>query len=97
MYLIRTRLSGVWYCTGEGEGEPFPNMPGAYVINGRRIWSWKGANECTQLAQEGLTGGRVAPYTEGVTLSWADTAEVHRMTPEAIASVEAQPEWKAER
>ena len=94
-YLIRTRLAGVFVGAEQApEAKPFPDTPGAYVVkNARRLWSWEGANECIQVARKGVSDGRCSMPSGEMTLFMVDTAEVHPMTEEALATIDALPHW----
>lgn len=94
--IVRTRLSGVWVLAERipiPDDHPFRDMPGVFMITGRRLWSWEGGGELTRVAQDGCPTQRLAPRTE-VLLRWDDVAEVLEMSDTAVASLDPLPEWR---
>lgn len=67
------------------------------LINSRRIWSWKGANTCTDIALYGINSkeSRVCPVLPQITLNSTDVCEIIPMTEEAIRTIEEAKEWRA--
>lgn len=93
-YLIRTRLSGVWVnCEILPPNSALP-LNHHVVMTGRRLWSWAGAAECTQIAKEGPKSGNCGMVCLPTALMVVDIAEVQLMSPAAIAAVDAMPEWR---
>lgn len=57
--ILRSRDSGVW----AGDLDALDATPAGFVArmtDARRIWSWEGANELSELARLGPTGGKIA-------------------------------------
>lgn len=89
-YIIRCDRSGVFY------GEIFKRDEKEVTIrNARQLWRWDGANSLMQLANEGVN----RPYNCRFTVTVAeivvlDAIEILPCTAEAMANIEAVPEWK---
>lgn len=80
--VVRTYSAGVWYGKLAARREKEVDLVGA-----RRIWSWKGANTCSEIALRGVAAGsRVA---EPVEVTLTEAIEVISCTPEAVAALEA--------
>ncbi len=89
--LIRSYAAGVFF--GTLESETF--TPAGKVVtlsNSRRIHYWEGAASLSQVAQEGISRGRVAmpePFKEIV-----NVVETTPLSDSAIFNLENQPIWK---
>lgn len=67
----------------------------AKLKNCRRLWYWDGAASLSQLAMEGVTNPGACKFTVTVpTMTVLQVIEVIPCTPQAIACIEAVPEWK---
>lgn len=90
-WLVRTRNAGVFVdVVWVGEGE----LPGEYVIRGRRLHSWRGgALACGDLARKGPAGGRLEAEGE-LRVYLHDLAERRVMTEAALGKVRALPDWE---
>ena len=90
-YIIRCDRSGVFY------GEIFKRDGMEVTIrNARQLWYWNGANSLMQLANEGVKKPHRCKFTVTVAeLVVMDAIEILPCTAEAIANIEAVPEWKA--
>lgn len=86
--LLRTYAAGVWIGRKAGERNGGSSVT---LADARRIWSWKGAGDCSELSLVGpRDGGKigpvVAPEVHGV-------IEEYVATPECIAAVAAVAPW----
>lgn len=66
------------------------------VLSGvRRLWRWKGATECLQIATEGVKQPGSCRFTMVAdSIKLLDTIEVIPTTAEAEANIKAVPVWK---
>ena len=89
-YIIRCDRAGVFYAEiKERRGGE------ADLVNARRLWYWDGAASLSQLAMEGVTNPGACKFTVTVpTMTVLQVIEVIPCTPQAIACIEAVPEWK---
>lgn len=71
MVVIRGYLSGVWH--GELAGKTASEIT---LKNARRLWSWTGALSVSEIAVNGVTGGKISPPTNVVLLR-SDCVEIH--------------------
>ena len=93
-YIVRTRMSGVWVCAQQARiPDGAPHGQDAMAITGRRLYSWSGAGELTQVAVAGVEEARIGPPAVCVILRWSDIAEVQVMTAEAVACIDQIPVW----
>ena len=86
--ILRSRDSGVW----AGELVSLIATPAGFVAElvARRIWSWKGAAELSDLATNGVVEAKM-PATIGVTVLGA--CEILPLSAKARQSLDAQPVW----
>lgn len=64
--------------------------------NARRIWYWEGAASLSQLAQSGTTKPDKCKFPETVDeVLLTEAIEILSVTPQAKASIESVPVWKA--
>lgn len=90
-YIIRCDRSGVFY----GEIAKREGLE-VTIRNARQLWYWEGANSLMQLANEGVKKPNRCKFTVTVEeLVVLDAIEILHCTEEAIANIEAVPEWKA--
>lgn len=89
--LVRSRGSGVWigtlvsrHATAAGHS--------VTLADARRIWSWFGAAECSQLAATGPTGGKIGIASAPIV---HEVLEEHVASPAAIAAVAQIAPWSA--
>ena len=62
----------------------------------RRLWRWEGACSTFQIAKEGVKNPAGCKFTGSVSsIVVCDVAEILPCTDEAIANIEAVPEWKS--
>lgn len=89
-YIIRCDCSGVFY------GEIFKRDGKEVTIrNARQLWRWDGANSLMQLANEGVNRPHNCRFTVTVAeIVVLDAIEILPCTAEAMANIEAVPEWK---
>lgn len=89
--LIRSYAAGVFF--GTLESEQFTPAGKVVVLsNSRRIHYWEGAASLSQVAQEGISSGRVAmlePLKEVV-----NVIETTPLSEKAIENLENQETWK---
>lgn len=90
--LIRSYASGVHF--GTLVSEQF-TLSGKVVIleDSRRIHQWSGACSCSQIALEGIKGGRVAMSLPEIEV--VNVIETIPMSEAAISNLENQPVWKS--
>ena len=88
--IIRCDRAGVFYAEVESlEGST------ARLKDCRRIWCWNGAASLSQLAMEGVTDPDGCRFTVTVpTMTVLQVIEVIPCTPQAVACIEAVPEWR---
>lgn len=89
-YIIRCDRSGVFYGEiAKREGQEVT------IRNARQLWYWEGANSLMQLANEGVKKQSRCKFTVTVAeLVVLDAIEILPCTAEAIANIEAVPEWR---
>ena len=88
--ILRSRDSGVWIGT-------LDRIQGAdaELTNARRIWSWRGAAELSQLSQQGVNSTH-AETRIGVTVPRVAVlggCEILPASPACVASIKAAAEW----
>lgn len=90
--LIRSYASGVHF--GTLVSEQF-TLSGKVVIleDSRRIHQWSGSCSCSQIALEGIKGGRVAMSLPEIEV--VNVIETIPMSEAAISNLENQPVWKS--
>lgn len=71
MVVIRAHLAGVWHGTLVKKTDKEVTL-----TNAKRIWSWTGALSVSEIAKEGITGGKIGVATD-VTLLRTDCVEIH--------------------
>lgn len=87
-YLIRAHQSGVWLdveILGDGP------LPGMVQIRGRRAHAWRGAIDCSDLAQQGPGAGSRITREVVTSLRPDDVVEVLPMSDQALARVRDLP------
>lgn len=88
--IVRGDRSGVFAGTLESqEGQK------VVLRNVRRLWRWRGATECLQIATEGVKRPKDCCFTlvaDSITL--LDAIEIIPTTAEAEANIKAVPVWK---
>ena len=86
--ILRSRDSGVW----AGQLVSLVATPAGFVAEliARRVWSWKGAAELSDLATNGVTEARM-PAVIGVTVLGA--CEILPLSAKARQSLDDQPVW----
>ena len=98
--LIRANLAGTFYGTLPSTA-PIGANTWVDLHNARRIWSWaSGALCCAHIAAKGLPADpnhRISPQVDVVTLRASDIIEIDSLSPEAAASLDAIPDWSADR
>lgn len=89
-YIIRCDRAGVFYAEIDcRQGDE------ADLLNVRRLWYWDGAASLSQLAMEGVKKPRDCKFTVTVpSMTVLGVIEMIPCTAEAVASIEAVPEWK---
>ena len=88
--LVRSATSGVWAGTLARR-----SGPDVLLSNARRLWRWKGATECCQLAQEGISAPSECKFPVVVPAVFVSPIhEVYLLTDKAAASIEAVPVWR---
>ena len=85
--LIRSVSAGVYY----GTLEEVSGMT-VRVSKVRNIWSWEGASCLSQLANEGIRGGKVSQEVSEIILT--DACEILPLTEIAILSLNKIPAWR---
>lgn len=90
--LIRTKNAGVHVGVIESH-----DSLSLVLTCSRRIWSWKGANTCTDIALYGIDSGesKISPTLPKITLNSIDVCEIIPMTKEAYKTIKEAKEWKA--
>jgi hypothetical protein len=89
-YLIRSYSGGVWFGNIKSLDRDV-----CILINARNIWSWSGASCLAQIAQEGISSGRVSAMIddpEGVYIT--QVCNVLPMTEKSVEKLQSIPEWK---
>ena len=85
--LIRSHDAGVYFgILTNVEGEA------ARLKNARNIWLWKGASCLFQIANDGITGGKVSPIVDSAVFN--RVCQILPLTKKAIKNLEGQPIWK---
>ena len=89
-YIVRGDRSGVFFGKiAKREGREVT------LTDVRRLWHWRGATECCQLAAEGVKDPRNCKFTMTVSeIVVLDAIEVHPCTDAAAASIREVREWK---
>lgn len=68
----------------------------AVIQQARRLWYWTGAATLSQLAQEGTSKPIQCKFPAAVDeITVTEAIEVLRVTPQAQASIEGVPVWRA--
>lgn len=89
-YIVRGDRSGVFF--GEIEKREGREVT---MRNVRRLWHWRGATECCQLAAEGVKAPLNCKFTIFVDeIVVLDAIEVHTCTAAAAKSISEVKEWK---
>lgn len=90
-YIARCVNSGVFFVRGREAHNDNETLQ--YFAWSRMIWSWEGAAALSQVARDGITGGKVCVAIEGRTVM--DVCEVLPCTEAAAQNLLGQPEWVA--
>ena len=88
--IVRTYSAGVF--AGE-----IVSRKGREVVmkNARRLWYWTGAATLSQLANEGTATPHTCKFPAPVAqITLLEAIEILDMTPRAVASILAVPEWR---
>ncbi len=89
--IIRTYSAGVFFGNLESR-----NGKEAVITDARRLWYWKGAASLSEMAVRGVKYPNECKFPAPVSLiEVTEVIEILNCTPEAIANLEAVPEWKA--
>ena len=89
-YIVRAKGAGVFF--GQIKEK---NGKEITMINARRLYHWRGATECCQLAAEGVKnpdGCRFTMYVSEVVL--LEAIEYHKCTSMAEESIKGVQVWK---
>ena len=90
--VIRTDSAGVHF----GYLKSCVPMNGFYaveLVNTRRIWSWSGANDLSDLAINGVTKPQDCKFSGVLPENWLMAIEVIHATEAGKASLEGVAEW----
>ena len=86
--LVRGYEAGVYFGTLEAvEGST------VRLSNVRNIWSWTGANCLSQVAEEGIKGGRVSQTVPSMVI--LNVCQIIPLSAAAADNLNSQPQWKA--
>ena len=89
-YIVRGDRSGVFF--GKIEKREGREVT---MTDVRRLWHWRGATECCQLASEGVKDPRNCKFTITVSeIVVLDAIEIHPCTDVAAASISGVQAWK---
>ena len=91
-YIVRCVNSGVFFARGRvahNDSETLQSFAWS-----RMLWSWEGAAALSQVARDGISGGKVCVPVEGRMVM--DVCEVLPCTEAAAQNLLSQPEWEAE-
>lgn len=89
--LVRSRGSGVWQGT-LCQREVSAAGHSVYLRDARRLWSWEGAAECSQLAVTGPRGGKIGVPCHPIV---REVLEEHEASEAAIVAVNKVAPWQA--
>lgn len=66
------------------------------LIEGRRIWKWKGASACSQLAKEGIREENYSNSKIELPSNYVltEAIEIHEMNNDSSITIINAPEWK---
>lgn len=91
MKIVRTFSAGVF--AGDIESR---NSREVVMRNARRIWYWKGAASLSELAVRGTSKPNECKFPVAVDrIELLEVIEILDVTPEAEASINSVPEWRA--
>lgn len=82
--VVRTYSAGVWF--GEMVDRKEREVQ---LVNARRVWRWKGANTCSELALRGPDVTEHTRIAEPVTVTLTEAIEIIDATPEAAEKFRA--------
>lgn len=85
--LVRSYEAGVYF----GTVTAIKNR-NVRLENVRNIWYWKGASCLSQIANDGITGGKVSPTVKSMVINGC--CQIIPCTDKAITNIESQEEWK---
>ncbi len=89
-YMVRTYSAGVFY----GHIKERNGKEGT-ITNARRVWYWAGAATLSQLATEGTKKPKQCKFPPAVPeVTLTEIIEIIPMTDQAVASLDAVPEWR---
>jgi len=89
--IVRTYSAGVFFANVESR-----NGKEAVLTDARRLWYWKGAASLSEMAVRGVKYPNECKFPVAVPrIELTEVIEILDCTPEAIANLEAVPEWKA--
>ena len=89
--LVRSRGSGVWIGTLVARSASAAGHS-VSLADARRIWSWTGAAECSQLALTGPKGGKIGVSSSPIV---HEVLEEFEASNECVCAVASIPEWRA--
>ena len=89
--LVRSRGSGVWVGTLTARSTSAAGHS-VSLTNARRIWSWTGAAECSQLALTGPKDGKIGATSAPVV---HEILEEHAASDACVSAIAAIREWRA--
>ena len=89
--LVRSRGSGVWIGTLVARSASAAGHS-VTLTNARRIWSWTGAAECSQLALTGPKDGKIGVVSAPVV---HEILEEHAASDACVSAIAAIREWRA--
>lgn len=85
--LVRSYDAGVYFGTLiEVEGDV------ARLENVRNIWEWQGASCLSQIANDGIKGGKVSPVVDSMVV--LRVCQMMLLSDRAVVNLEGQPIWK---
>ena len=86
--LVRSFDAGVYFGTVTNiDGET------VHIENVRNIWRWEGASCLSQIANDGIRGGKVSPVVGSMILNRC--CQIIPCTDKAITNLEKQPVWQS--
>ena len=89
--IVRTYSAGVFFANVESRNEEE-----AVLTDARRLWYWKGAASLSEMAVRGVKYPTECKFPVAVPrIEVTEVVEILDCTPEAIANLEAVPEWRA--
>lgn len=84
--LVRSHDAGVYFgILTKVDGET------VRLENVRNIWRWEGATCLSQIANDGIGGGRVSPIVSSMVIN--GVCQIIPLSQKAITNLENQPRW----